>query len=79
MIGWRTFAGTGGQTQALSYRYDYGADHVTFTTTLVRANDNAPWSVQGFNLAPSSEAEVSAPAQGDAVPIPPIRTKPADS
>jgi hypothetical protein len=79
LVGWHSYAGTGGLTQEFVYRYDYGADHVTFATNFARSKDDAPWVLQGFNVQPSTPEQVSAPSQGEAGPIPPLKTKPAGS
>jgi hypothetical protein len=79
LIGWRANSTTSGPNQVIIYRYDYGADHLTIATTLVRANDSAPWRVLGFNVKPSAAEEVQAPSLGPDADIPPVKPAAAKS
>jgi hypothetical protein len=73
VIGWRSFAGTGGQSHQLIVRYDYTAEHLVVTTTFTRPNSSQPWKLFGFNVAFAAPEIVAAPAISALRPAPPIR------
>jgi hypothetical protein len=73
LIGWRANVTTSGPNQIIAYRYDYGGEHLTISTTLVRTDNTAPWRVYGFNIKPSSADEIQAPPLGPDAALPPVK------
>lgn len=63
---------TGGQTQVLTYIYDYGHEKVQFSATLQRKDDKAAWRAVGFNLSPAA-ASADGFAFGKALSAPPLK------
>lgn len=63
-LGWRTNAGTGGQTYAVSHQYVYPDRDVVADTTFIKEGE--VWKIQSFNV--NAQMKPGAPASA-AIPV----------
>lgn len=62
LVGWRTYAGTGGRQHnvVLRYAYDNG-EYITTVAQFTKPDANGPWQMISLNIRPSAPEEIAAP------------------
>jgi hypothetical protein len=62
LVGWHSFAGTGGRQHDVVLRYTYdNGEHITATALFIKSRPDEPWKMMSLNVKPSSPDEVAAP------------------
>jgi hypothetical protein len=64
LIGWRSYAGTNGQTAEISLRYRYGAAAILFQAVFKRSSSAAAWETNGFKLYQATADALKLPEVG---------------